>query len=368
MRILYLSNVNNYHTLKWCRHFADRGHEVCVAGFERPGDRSLRDLAGVQVRWLENGSARLGSEVQKLGYLSTVGAARRLVEEFAPDVVHAHYASSYGLVCSLACRRPYYLSVWGSDVYDFPKKSPLHRALLKRSLARCSWLMSTSEAMAEETRKYVDKPIEITPFGVDMGLFSPAKRTRGEDGELVVGTVKGLEAKYGIDVLLRAVALLAERRPDLRVRLRVAGTGTREGELKRLAGELGLGGRVDWLGFVPQEEAAREWANLDVAVVPSVSESFGVSAVEAQASGAALVISDVPGLMEACDGGRTARVVPRGDHAALADAVERLADDAVGRREMGREARLYVERTYEVGACFKRVEDTYRKNLEGGRR
>lgn len=366
MRILFLSNINNYHTIKWCRYFSRRGHDVHVAGFERPGEDAAAELAGVHIHWLENGSKRLGSELQKLGYMTTVGEARRLIDGLAPDVVHAHYASSYGLVCSLACRRPYYLSVWGNDVYAFPRRSPLHRLLLKKALRGCTWLLSTSEAMAQETRKYTDKPIAITPFGVDMELFSPDKRDRSAGG-FVIGTVKGLERKYGIDTLLRAVAELHGRRPDLGVELRIAGAGTQESELKGLAESLGMGGYVDWLGFIPQREAAREWANFDVGVVASESESFGVSAVECQASGTPLVITDIPGLMEACDGGGTALVVPRSDYGALSYAIERLADDPSLRISMGARGRRYVAAAYEVDACFSKVEDMYERNMEAQR-
>lgn len=365
--ICYLANADNYHTYKWASQFSLRGYGVHVFSLEECRSEAIRELKNVTVHYLQNPSARQGSELQKLGYLSTVGVARRLIEELDPDVVHAHYASSYGLVASLACRRPYYLSVWGSDVYDFPRKSPLHRAVVRRSLAKPAWLMSTSRAMAEECAKYTGRDFEITPFGVDMGLFSPRKREPHEG--LVVGTVKALERKYGIDTLLRGCALLHDRRPDLGVRVRIAGKGTMEAELKALATRLGMDGYLDWLGFIPQEEAAREWAGLDIAIVESESESesFGVSAVEAQASGTPLIISDIPGLMEACDGGHTAVVTPRRDPAALADALEALADDPARRARMGAEGRAYVERAYEVGACFDRVEEIYRRNMEEAR-
>lgn len=71
--------------------------------------------------------------------------------------------------------------------------------------------------------------------------------------------------------------------------------------------------------------------------------------------------------MEACDGGHTAVVTPRRDPAALADALEALADDPARRARMGAEGRAYVERAYEVGACFDRVEEIYRRNMEEAR-
>lgn len=358
-RILYLANCNNYHTHKWAAYFSGEGYDVHIASLEEPKPGNVGELPGVTVHWLRNQSARLGSEAQKLGYLKTARQARELINELDPDVMHAHFASSYGTVCASACERPYYLSVWGSDVYEFPQKGPLYRAVIRRSLAKCTWLMSTSEAMAEETRKYTDKDIAITPFGVDMRLFNPGK-AEPRDG-FTVGTVKGLERKYGIKTLLWACKEVHERRPDLDLHVRIAGKGTLEGQLHGFAHELGMDDYVEWLGFIPQERAACEWASLDVALVPSESESesFGVSAVEAQACGTPLVITDIPGLMEACDGGRTALVVPRGDAEALAAAIERLADEPALRKSMAERALAYVRDAYEYRKCFRYIQDIY---------
>lgn len=359
-RILYFANCNNYHTRKWAGYFAEEGFLVHVASLERPSEGNVGELDGVEVHWLANDSRRLGGEHQKLGYLGTVSQARRLIEEVNPDIVHAHYASSYGTVCSLACDRPYYLSVWGSDIYDFPKKGPLHRLIIRRSLDRCAWLMSTSRAMAAEASKYTDKDIAVTPFGVDMTLFNPDKAKPHEG--FVVGTVKGLEKKYGIETLLRACKSVHDSRPDLDLRVRIAGTGTLEGSLHRLSEELEMTDYVYWLGFITQERAAEEWASMDLALVPSESESFGVSAVEAQASGTPLIITDIPGLMEACDDGATAEVVKRGDAEGLARAIGRLAGDSRRRHEMAEKALGYVRQTYEYHSCFGRIEAIYESN------
>lgn len=360
--ICYLSNANSGHTHKWASQFASRGYDIHILSLEEPTIGSFNLDDGITVHWLHNNSKRQGGELQKLGYLCTVREARQLIESIDPNIVHAHFASSYGLICSLACKRPFYLSVWGSDVYEFPRKSILHKTVIKFVLRRAAWLMSTSNAMAKETRKYTEKPIEITPFGVDTELFRPFSRVQHQG--FIVGTVKGLEAKYGIDCLLRGCALLHDRRPDLGLRLHIAGTGTKEAELKSLAADLGMDSYITWLGFISQEEAAREWTNFDVACVVSESESFGVSAVEAQACGVPLVITNIPGLMEACDGGRTAIVIPRSDYGALANALETLADDPVLREYMGTLGRSYTETTYEVNACFDHVEHIYQRNLK----
>lgn len=360
--ICYLANASSSHTVKWCNWFSRNGFKVNLVSIHRCNE-STRSLYSRQVnlRIVETSADERATDGKKLAYLGASKKVRDILTELKPDVVHAHYATSYGLLAALACERPYYLSVWGSDVYDFPRKSFFHKAMLQFSLSKAGTLLSTSKAMAEECGKYTRRRFGITPFGVDMELFSPAKR-KPHDG-FVIGTVKTLERKYGIDSMLRGCALLHDKRPDLDVRVRIAGKGSLEKELHELGSSLGMDGYLTWLGYIPQQEAAREWASFDVACIESESESFGVSAVEAQASGTPLVISDIPGLMEACNGGRTAIVTPRRNPEELARALEALADDPICRARMGANGRAYVEQAYEMNACFNRVKARYLKDL-----
>ena len=335
---------------KWCRWFIERGHEVHMISF------TDGVLPGVSLHHIDLGLYGEEGDLAKLRYLTQGRRIRKLVKEIAPDVVNVHYATSYGAAVALSGIRGYVLSVWGADVYDFPRKSPLHRLLLKFSLSRAKLLFSTSRAMARETRKYTRKPIRVTPFGVDTELFTPDKRSREEDGRFVIGTVKKLDPKYGIDVLLQAAAILRKNVPQLRVV--IAGTGTHEQEYHRMGEELGLGDIIRWTGYIPQEEAAKVWADMDVAVIPSVleSESFGVAAVEAEASGIPAVVSDIPGLMEATRPGYTSIVVPRKDPEKLAETLLKLAQDKALRQKLGRNGRRFVVEKYSLDACFTRIE------------
>lgn len=212
--------------------------------------------------------------------------------------------------------------------------------------------------MAEETQKYTKKKIDITPFGVDTELFSPNKRSRDlSDGDFVVGTVKALTPKYGIEYLLKAVAIIKNECPQIPIKLRIAGKGSHEEEYKKIALSLGIDNITTWLGFIPQEQAAKEWANMDVGIIASTldSESFGVSAVEAQACGAPVIISDIPGLMEATLPEKTSLVVPRKDERALAEVIIRLYSNSKMRDKMGTEGRKYALEHYELNKCFEKI-------------
>lgn len=358
MKICFFAPADSTHTIKWCSWFSAHGHKVQVISLT-PGS-----IDGVQVHHLNNEITAGASDFQKLGYLRSVRAVRALVRRIQPDILSVHYATSYGTLAALAGVHPYTLSVWGSDIYEFPRRGLLHKALLKFSLRKADHLFSTSRAMAREAVLYTDKTFAITPFGVNTALFSPEKRTRAAgDGRFVIGTVKSLAPAYGIDRILQAAALVKRMHPEIPLTLRIAGNGPCAEEYRALAEHLGLADAVVWLGFISQEEAAQEWANMDLAVIPSRAESFGVSAVEAQASGTPLLISDVPGLMEAGCPGESCVVVPGGNPRALADAIAELYGDPKCREKMGAAGRRYVLNHYEVEQCFRHIESLFQAML-----
>ncbi len=361
MKICFVAPADNYHTKKWCRWFAGRGHEVHVVSFHRAVTENA------ELHFIDCGVGVRENDWKKLRYLLRASELRNILAEMKPDIVNVHYATSYGAAAALAGIKRYVLSVWGADVYDFPKKSPLHRLMLRFSLNKASYLFSTSKAMAVEAGKYTKKAFDITPFGVDTELFSPGKRIRAGDGRFIVGTVKTLSEKYGIDYLIKAAAIIHREYPDIPLELRIAGKGPCEKEYRDLAARLQVNGMITWLGFIPQEQAAEEWANMDAAVIPSTleSESFGVSAVEAQSCGVPVVISDIPGLMEAASPGVTALVVPRKDERALAKALVWLYRNPEAGKRMGEEGRKYVLENYEWNDCFSKIEQRL-KMIRGG--
>lgn len=167
----------------------------------------------------------------------------------------------------------------------------------------------------------------------------------------------------GIDYLIKAVAIIKKTRPEIPIKLRIAGKGEKEEEYKQLAVKLGIADVTTWLGFISQEEAAREWANMDVAVIASTleSESFGVSAVEAEACGTAVIISDIPGLMEATKPEITSLVVKKCREHDLAEKLIKLYEDEENRKRMGMEGRIFVEDMYEINYCFEKIERLLKK-------
>jgi glycosyltransferase involved in cell wall biosynthesis len=215
--------------------------------------------------------------------------------------------------------------------------------------------------MADHTRRYFKGPIRLTPFGVDSGRFKPANES-GTPQEIVVGTVKALDEKYGIDYLIKSFALVTARHKGPRkMRLVIAGEGAEEEKLKGLARELGMEEITEFLGFVPNHDIPKLLNGFSVFVAVSVldSETFGVAVVEASASGLPVVVSNVGGLGEVVRNGVTGLVVPRRDVEATAKAIASLVENENLRRELGAAGRKFVMQNYEWSENASRMERVY---------
>ncbi len=352
MKICFIGPANSAHIVKWCNWFGGKGHDVHVISFTQG------IITGTTVHLIDLRVDTGGSDLGKLKYLTTGRKIKKLVSEIEPDIVNVHYATSYGMAVALSGIKNYVLSVWGSDIYDFPKKSPIHKLMLKYSLKKAPHLFSTSKAMADEASQYTDKHFEITPFGVDMKLFNPDKRTRPFGfPPFTIGTVKTLADIYGIDYIIKAAAILNRDHPEVDIQVRISGDGPDREKYEKLIEILGIRNITTFLGRVSQEQVAREWANMDVAVIPSVLyESFGVAAVEAQASNTPVIISDVEGLKETTSPNASSIVVPRKNEYEIAEALWKLYESPELRYRMGESGRAYVNENFELNNSFINIE------------
>jgi glycosyltransferase involved in cell wall biosynthesis len=333
LRLCYLADAPYIHTRRWVRHFVDRGWEVHVISF-RPAE-----IEGASVHYV-SGCEWLG----KLRYLLRIPRVRRLVRGLRPDLLHALHLTSYGFLSVFCDVHPTLVSVWGTDVLEAPRLSPLHYFITRYALRRADQITATGLRLAEAAARYAPagKPVTVVPYGVDLREFRP--RPGPERSEVVVGAVARLSKEKGLHYLLQAFALVAGRYPQ--ARLLLAGDGPERQRLERLASRLGLGERARFLGEVPHEQVPEVLQEIDIFAMPSTYEGFGVAALEAEAMEVPVVASRVYGIPDVVLDGETGLLVPPRDRQALAAALERLAADGDLRRRLGQAGRAFVAEHY----------------------
>lgn len=322
---------------------SQRGIEIVLFSLTPNTSDWYDDLRNVKVEYSSHDNNTLRS---KLGYLTALPKIRSLIKRAKPDIVHAHYASSYGLLGALAKTKiPYIISVWGSDVYDFPNITPFGKQVIRYNLKKADYILSTSQVMAKETMKYTCKSISITPFGVDTELFKPMVVPKSD--EFVIGNVKTLQPKYGIDVLIKATDIVIKNNPGKKIRLEIYGEGQQKEELVLLTESLGIKDKVSFKGFVQNDQLPIVYNSVSVSVSVSDSESFGVVAVEAMACGCPVVTSDADGFTEVVKNGETGFIVPKRNPEATAIAIQKFIDNPNLRKIMGDFGRERVKKIYD---------------------
>ncbi len=354
MRVLLLADINSIHTRRWALAIAASGIEIGIFSLGKSNGDWYQQIDGI-TNCNEKGFAESVFKrgiISKLNYLKLIPALRKAIKKFNPDILHAHYASSYGLLGNLSGFQPLYISIWGNDVYEFPRRGKMQKLILKSNLKNADKIFSTSWSMKREAEKYTDKEIVVIPFGVDLDDFKPMTvESEFSSTDIVVGTIKTLESDYAIDVLIRAFAIVCDRNPQLPLKLLICGQGSMQNMLEGLCKDLGISDKTTFKGYINHEEVPRYLNMMQVFGCLSDNESFGVAVVEAMACEKPVVVSNVGGLPEVVENGRSGAVVPSQSPKLAADAIETLVLNPAVREKIGHNARSRVAKMYDWKKC-----------------
>jgi glycosyltransferase involved in cell wall biosynthesis len=347
-KILYIGDAASPHLARWVKLAHSHGFVVNVFSFRKPAPE-IAQLSGVKYEVYEGVESLSSSFLfKKFSYLKAFPALRSLAKSFQPDIVHAHYASSYGLLASLLAPHPLIISAWGSDVFAFGD-SRIGRMILRYNFSKADRILSTSEVMKKRIMKFSSKEIEVTPFGVDVDLFHPGKVDCPffSEAELVFGMIKTMNHIYGVDLALIAFKQVMDRFPEQRIKLLLVGGGDADNEFDKLAERLGISAHVHFTGRIEQSEVPHYHQMIDVFLNPSRAESFGVSVLEAMACGRPVIVARTGGLEEIVTDQLNGLYCVAGNSESLADKMIFLIENTEFRKVLANNARNHVMQTYD---------------------
>jgi phosphatidylinositol alpha-1,6-mannosyltransferase len=281
------------------------------------------------------------------------------------DLVHSHWILPQGAAVAMTPARRHVATVHGSDVFGLQAKpfAIIKGWALRRASAVTANSTATKAKVSALTRSRVDA--ELIPMGVDIRQPDPeaVQRIRarfGGSGPLVVFLGRIVEEKGVLD-LVRAFALIRVRFPV--ARLTMVGGGIDSDTVSRLAVNLGLDDVVDQPGWTDPSEVVNWFTAADVVAVPSWFEAQGLSVMEAQAAGAAVVATSVGGIPDAIEDGRTGILVAPRDPEALASAVISLLDDPPRAAAIGERAAEQARQRFSRQATARAFESLYNRVL-----
>jgi len=374
----------NVYVRQVCAAFSERGIATDVFTRRGPSDPAIEYLAPNScVIYLP-----AGRDLDKYALYEQVPAFAHQVMDFAEfegasyDFVFSHYWLSGEVACLL---RPQLGVGWAHVAHTLglvknrtlaagARPEPALRIHVETEIAHEADLLvaSTADESGELVRSYGADParVAVVPPGVDLTMFQPTDRDEarmqiGYGPGRIVLFVGRLERLKGVDVAIRALALLRDRQHD-DVRLLILGEDSHDGSdsekerLKAFASRVGVHDRVDFLGSVAHHELPFFYSAADVCVMPSYSESFGLVALEAQACGRPVVGADVAGLRSVVRDEVSGYLLDGHDPAAYAERIGRLLDNPDLAQQMGRRGRLLAQRF-----SWTRTADSLQQLFEG---
>ena len=336
------------HVYELSRHLAQEGHDVTVYTRGHPDAPDEEVVEGVRLARVQGYPPPL-DDLIPWTLTFNIALIHRAMDELAAgraDVLHAHdwlvaYAST---VLADLCSLPLVATIHATERGRHRGRLPGPRQTFVHEVER--WLVSQAERvitcsafMRDQVASSLgadEQRLDLIPNEVDLKPFSDTEKDEGRSERPTILFAGRLEYEKGVQTLLEAMPEIAARMPE--ARLLLAGNGTYRPELERLTGELKLGDRVSFEGFVDETRLRSLYRTADVAVVPSLYEPFGLVVLEAMAAGTPVVASDTGGLREILTHDGTGLLFPPGDASHLTRTVLRLLGDAALCERLARDA------------------------------
>jgi glycosyltransferase involved in cell wall biosynthesis len=296
MKVLMLAKIDSSHTKKWALALKEKGIEIALFSIHCPNknDEWYKQLDYVYFPSKDVASSGLFA---KMYYITLFLSLKKMIRDFKPDVLHSHFATHYSFLGCISGFKKHIVTVWGSDVYVFPKKRKLNKLIFEFNLKKALCVISTSHAMAQEVALYSNKTVTVIPFGIDLDLFKPQFNQK-DINEIVIGNIKSLEPIYGIDVLIKAFEKVKIKFPEKRLKLVIVGKGSKLKDYQTLVSDLQLSEYVVFKGSVLPEAVPSILSTFNIFACLSRNESFGVSVIEAMACKIPVVVTKTPGFLE----------------------------------------------------------------------
>lgn len=252
----------------------------------------------------------------------------KVIKRIKPEIIHSHLfqARIYTTFAHLLYRRGVLITHKHSIVN--PRKHHIFMLLELVAIMFNKKVIAISESVKQSLCKYEFIPREkifVLTNSIDYLKFNEASKNKTYliDKSIVIGTVGRVEREKGINYLLLAMEIILKQHPY--AKLEIIGDGSRFNELKSLAEKIGISNSVIFFGKLVN--TIPNYGRMDVFVLPSILEGFGLVLLEAMAAGIPVVATNVHGIKEVVVDGKSGILVPPKNPEAIAQAVTRIIED-----------------------------------------
>lgn len=357
MRILLLADTYSEHTEKWALGLANRGILVGLFSFNK-ASYEWYIHKNITVFFEPDKKINAESTLTKIAYIKYVSILKKIIKQFKPTILHAHYATSYGLVGALSGFKPFVISAWGTDVMKFPQKNFVAKSILKYNFKHADLICATSNTIKEYIHQVITKDVTVIPFGININEFKPKiVDTNFKITDFVIASIKPLELIYKIDILINSFSQISQK--HLHLKLLIIGEGSEDGNLKELVKKLNIYDKVVFTGRIPFNEISNYYNKINILVNISQYESFGVSVIEAMACEKPVIVTNVGGLKEIVNSDDVGLKVEVDNIEQTKNAIEKLITDKELCERISINARKHVVENYNWENNLQTMIDEY---------
>jgi glycosyltransferase involved in cell wall biosynthesis len=281
------------------------------------------------------------------------------------DAIHVHWAIPTGLIgvwVGTLLKKPFIVTIHGSDLRVAVEKSGLIRKLFIYICKKATRLNCVSEAQKKELEqlRIMSDKISVIPMGVDESFLEMGKKRKIEFNKrpFIILSNRNLLPIYNVSLLIRAIPTILKEEPE--IQFLIAGDGSERGNLEREVENLSLSASVWFLGRVPHQEMPQLLSQSDIYVSTSLFDGTSVSLLEALASGAFPVVTDIPSNREWITDGDNGFLVPKENEDLLArKIVEAIRDNRLLREAQKKNWKVVEQRAY-WGENIKKIIELYK--------
>ncbi len=341
------------------------GHHVAVVTLNTGGARAVEDLEGIHVYRAHpvELTGKLGA--QSAISIGVVKLMREVCRRERSDVLHAN--NLYFFTTIAAClsvkslRKPLVTTLHNGPISQLEGYVSYLARIYEKSIGR--WVLSKSNhivAVSQAIRRYAEslgtpsRKISVVPNSVDALEFRPTCRENEGDGIVRVGFIGRLISNIGPQYLVDAAPRILHDFPN--VQFRVAGEGPMLEELKHRVQRLGVNNGFRFLGTVHTAEFLK---SCDILVRPSLTDGMPLTVLEAMACGIPTVASNVGGIPEILQDGKTGFLVEPRNVDQIVSCISKLVINVELRERMGHHARAFIEKYYSWNQIARQMSEIY---------
>ena len=361
------------HVYNLAKQLKKRGHEITIICGDAPLQAGTEIDNGIKVHRLRIVGRMYGTPVIPKLPLELASQDSQIIHANFPSPLNAYFVSVASRLRSIPA-----VLTWHNDLPPVTSTARVlvlahDRLVLPLYLPQFRYIVATSEIYSQTSAILSNQRnrVVVIPNGVDTERFSPRIQGDGVRARLslrkssvvlFVGALTRWHRYKGLDTLMRSIALLKSTLSQLK--LVVVGGGELATEYLQLARQLGICDRVVFAGNVHDDELPAYYACSDVLVLPSKdrSEGFGLTILEANATGKPAIGTKVGGIPDAIRDGYNGLLVPPNDAKALADAICKVVTNDSLLKQMGKNGRIFAEQ-HDWSTIAERTENLYKRAL-----